>query len=114
MAQAARAAAVRPDEMSFAGALQTVNAFVPNLRSARTAEEEARLYAVLLGAITQHRVGNRPDRYEPRAVKRRPKNFPKLKEPRAQARRRLTERAKPSGKKRKGLRQCHSQFTPIP
>jgi hypothetical protein len=100
MAQAARAAAVRPDEVSFAGALQTVNAFLPNLRSAGTEEEAARLLAVLLGAIAQHRVGNRPDRYEPRAVKRRPKNFPKLKEPRAQARRRLTERAKPSGKKR--------------
>jgi hypothetical protein len=99
MAQAARAA-VRPDEVSFAGALQTVNAFLPNLRSARTEEEAARLLAVLLGAIAQHRVGNRLDRYEPRAVKRRPKNFPKLKEPRAQARRRLTEKAKPSGKKR--------------
>jgi hypothetical protein len=100
MAQAARAAGVRPDEVSFTGALQTVNAFLPNLRSARTPEEVTRLCLVLLGAIAQHRVGNRPDRYEPRAVKRRPKNFPKLKEPRAQARRRLAEGAKRSGKKR--------------
>jgi hypothetical protein len=100
MAQAARAAGVRPDELSFAGALQTVNAFLPHLRAARTAEEAARLCAALLGAIAQHRVGNRPDRYEPRAVKRRPKNFPKLKEPRAAARRRLAEGAKRSGKKR--------------
>jgi hypothetical protein len=100
MAQAARAAGVRPDEVSFAGALQTVNAFLPNLRTARTAEEAARLCAVLLAAIAQHRVGNRPDRYEPRAVKRRPKNFPKLKEPRADARRRLLKGAKRAGKKR--------------
>jgi hypothetical protein len=100
MAQAARAAGVRPDAVSFAGALQTVNAFLPNLRAARTAEEAARLCAVLLGAIAQHRVGNRPDRYEPRAVKRRPKNFPRLKEPRADARRRLLKGAKRAGKKR--------------
>jgi hypothetical protein len=99
MAQAARAAGVRPDEVSFTGALQTVNAFLPNLRSARTPEEAARLCAVLLGAIAQHRVGNRPDRYEPRAVKRRPKKFPRLKEPRADPRRRLREGAKRSGKK---------------
>jgi len=100
MAQAARAARVRPDELSFTGALQTVNAFLPNLRSAPTEEEVRRLCVVLLGAIAQHRVGNRPDRYEPRAVKRRPKNFPRLKEPRADARRRLAKGAKRSGKKR--------------
>jgi hypothetical protein len=100
MAQAARATRVRPDEVSFTGALQTVNAFLPNLRSARTAEEVTRLCLVLLEAIAQHRVGNRPDRYEPRAVKRRPKKFPRLKEPRAEARRRLREGVKRSGKKR--------------
>jgi hypothetical protein len=100
MAQAARAARVRPDEVSFTGALQTVNAFLPNLRSARTAEEVVWLCLVLLGAIAQHRVGHRPDRYEPRAVKRRPKKFPRLQEPRAEAQRRLREGAKRSGKKR--------------
>ena len=73
---------------------------LPNLRSARTAEEVTRLCLVLLGAIAQHRVGNRPDRYEPRAVKRRPKKFPRLQEPRAEARRRLREGAKRSGNKR--------------
>jgi hypothetical protein len=100
MAQAARAAQVRPDELSFTGALQTVNAFLPNLRSAPTAEEVTRLCLGMLGAIAQHRVGNRPDRYEPRAVKRRPKKFPRLREPRAEARRRLRHGAKRSGKKR--------------
>jgi hypothetical protein len=44
--------------------------------------------------------GNRPDRIEPRAVKRRPKNNPWLNEPRAQARRRLQEGASRKGKKR--------------
>jgi hypothetical protein len=100
MAQGARAAGVRPDEVSFAGALQTVNAFLPHLRTARTEAEAAGLCAALLAAVAQHRVGDRPDRYEPRAIKRRPKNFPRLKEPRAQARRRCCEKAKDAGKKR--------------
>jgi len=100
MAQAALLAEVRPDAVSFAGALQTLNAFLPHLRSARTDEEAARLWGVLLGAIGSHRVGDRPNRYEPRAVKRRPKKYPRLKEPRAAARRRLAQGAKRVGKKR--------------
>jgi hypothetical protein len=99
MAQAARAAQVRPDELSFAGALQAVNAFLPHLRTAETPEEAAGLCAALIVAVARHRVGNRPDRYEPRAVKRRPKKFPKLKGPRPEARRRLAKGAKHSGKK---------------
>jgi hypothetical protein len=100
MAAAARAAAVRPEEVSFAGALQTLNAFTPQLRAAATAEAWERLWRAMLEAIGSHRVGDRPDRVEPRAVKRRPKNFPKLKEPREQARRKLMKGAKRVGKKR--------------
>lgn len=36
-------------------------------------------------AIAQHRVGDRPDRYEPRARKRRYDNFKHLQRPRAEA-----------------------------
>ena len=100
MAQAAAAASVRPDELSFAGALQMLNAFLPQLRTAASEEVALRLWLVLLAAIASHRVGDRPDRYEPRAIKRRPKNYPRLKEPRAQARQRLRQRAKRGGKKR--------------
>ena len=100
MAQAAVVAGVRPDEVSFSGALQALNAFLPSLRAAATAAEAARRWQVLLEAIGSHRVGNRPDRYEPRAKKRRPKRYPRLKEPRAAARRRLAEGATHSGKKR--------------
>jgi hypothetical protein len=39
MAEAAVQAGVRPEEVSFAGALQSVNAFLPHLRMARTEEE---------------------------------------------------------------------------
>jgi putative transposase len=101
MAEAALTTAGRPDELSFKGALQTINAFLPHLRQAQTQEEAERLWQVLLRAIGTHVVGNRPDRYEPRKRKRRPKNYPRLKEPRAEARRRMRQRsARRSGKKR--------------
>jgi len=99
MVQAARAAAVRADEVSFTGALQTVNAFLPEMRAVQTADDARVLWEVLLWAVGEHRVGNRPNRYEPRAVKRRPKKFPHLREPRATARRRC-RRAKRVGRKR--------------
>ena len=100
LAQAAAAAGVRADAVSFTGALQTVNAFLPEMRAAQTAEEARVLWEVLLWAVAEHRVGDRPDRYEPRAVKRRPKNFPRLSEPRAAARRRLRRRVKRARRKR--------------
>jgi Transposase DDE domain len=100
MVRAAAAAGVRADEVSFTGALQTLNAFLPEMRAVQTAEEAQVLWEVLLWAVGEHRVGNRPDRYEPRAVKRRPKNFPRLSEPREKARRRLRRRAKSAGRKR--------------
>jgi len=40
-------------------------------------------------AIAYHRVGGRPDRVEPRVVKRRPKAYPRMQVPRKIARKRL-------------------------
>jgi hypothetical protein len=100
LVEAAVQRGVRPDELSFAGALQHINAFLPQLRTAPTAPEWWRLWQAMVTAVAGHGVGDRPDRYEPRAVKRRPKNYPRLQEPRAQARRRLWEGAKRLGKKR--------------
>jgi hypothetical protein len=100
MAEAAVAAGVRADAVSFTGAVQTVNAFLPAIRAARTAAEAQGLWAVLRRAVGEHRVGNRPDRYEPRAVRRRPKHYPHLREPRAAARRRWRRRARRGGRKR--------------
>jgi Transposase DDE domain len=99
MAQAAAAAGARAEEVSFTGAVQALNAFWPELRALGNAAEAQALWGVLLWAVGQHRVGGRPDRYEPRAVKRRPKNFPRLSQPREAARRRL-RRAKPARRKR--------------
>jgi len=100
MVEAAVAAGVRADAVSFTGALQTVNAFLPEMRAAPTAEDARVLWEVLVWAVGGHRVGNRPDRYEPRAVKRRPKNFPRLSQPREAARRRLRGGTKRARRKR--------------
>jgi hypothetical protein len=100
MVQAAQQAQVRPDELSFAGALQAVNAFLPKLEGARSPAEVARLGTALVGVIASHRVGDRPDRVEPRAVKRRRKSYPRLRVPRREAQRRLKQDATPKGKKR--------------
>jgi hypothetical protein len=78
-----RAKGVKPRSPSFKGAVHTVRAF-----------EEANLYDPtrieadlprLLPLIGKKRVGNRPNRYDPRAVKRRPKPHPLLTMPRKKA-----------------------------
>jgi len=89
MAQAARASGLKPRQVSFKGALQTINAFWPLLKVARSEAEALRLWLVMIWAMGQHEVGDRPDRYEPRKVKRRPKNYDRLNEPRAKAKKRL-------------------------
>jgi hypothetical protein len=85
MCQAAQHFELKPWTISFKGALQTLNAFALPLltcargRLAETIEE-------MLLAIARHAVGNRPNRVEPRRVKRRPKPHKLLNKPRAIAR----------------------------
>jgi Transposase DDE domain len=85
MAQAALALGAAPRDLSFKGALQSLTAFAERLLTAApdTAEE---LREWLLLAIGSHLVGGRPDRVEPRARKRRPKDYPHLHRPRHEAR----------------------------
>ena len=85
MAEAARAAEVKPRRLSFKGSLHTVRAFeeVHLYDPARIVADLPRL----LSLIGKKRVGDRPDRSEPRAVKRRPKPHPLLRMPRAKAKR---------------------------
>lgn len=90
MAQAALQHHVLPRLLSFEGARQTLEAFRGLLLQA-SAQELPQVVAHLLAAIASHRVGDRPDRYEPRVRKRRPKEFPLLKIPRREARRRLAQ-----------------------
>jgi hypothetical protein len=85
MARAAQEAKLLPLQLSFKGAVQAVNAFagVPWPGKVRDLEE---VWRRLREIVVCHRVGDRPNRYEPRARKRRPKNYRLLNEPRDQAR----------------------------
>jgi hypothetical protein len=91
MAEAASGKGLEPWEISFTGAMQTVNEFAPVLRAARAGRVEA-ILRELFHAVGQHRVGQRPDRVEPRAKKRRPKAHKYMNEPRADSRKRLEKR----------------------
>ncbi len=85
MAQAAQKRHVKPREVSFAAAVQTVSAFRWLLLL--LGEEKMPTAAeALLVAVGTHKVGNRPGRCEPRKTKRRPKSYPRLMKPRAQER----------------------------
>src|SRR5262249_29339676 len=84
MAQAAQEHGVLPRELSFKGALQTLLAFAPHVVAARRCEWSA-LAEQLRAALAQHRVADRPDRYEPRARKRRYDNYQHLLIPRDKA-----------------------------
>lgn len=85
MAQAADQHGLAPRTISFKGTLQTLIAFQPRWDNASTTQF-LHLHQKLLAAIATHRVGDRPDRFEPRKRKRRPKPYPLLTQPRAQAR----------------------------
>ena len=87
MAEAAAGARCAPRELSFAGAVQAVWAFGAWGACARSRTTDAR--RGLLAMVGCQRVGDRPNRVEPRARKRRPKHGALLTIPRGQARARL-------------------------
>ena len=89
LAQAALVGEVTPRQLSFAGAVQTLNAF-RWLLALGTGDDPGRLLRALLLAVATHRVGNRPGRVEPREVKRRHKGKLMTK-PRAQRRAELLQ-----------------------
>lgn len=85
MAAGCKAHAGAPHRVSFKGALQTLLAFAEGLREG-TRERRRFLWGLMLRAVAADGVGHRPDRVEPRAVKRRPKPYPLLMVPRDEAR----------------------------
>src|SRR5262249_9984845 len=85
LAQAALVGEVTPRQLSFAGAVQTLNAFRWLLTAGGGDGAAAWGVPALLVAVATHHVGNRPGRVEPRAVKRRQK-VKLLTKPRAQRR----------------------------
>jgi Transposase DDE domain len=92
MAQAALGHGVMPRQVSLQGTRQTLAAF-DSLLAQRPSTARAHIVHIVLSAIASHRVGTRPDRYEPRACKRRPKPYPLLRVPRQHARARLATAA---------------------
>jgi hypothetical protein len=93
MAQAAARRDIEPRSISFTGAMRTLEAFQPLLEfgAAQDAAGGLRLYQDLLDAIATHRVGDRPDRYEPRLKKRRRNNYDWLTKPRAAMKRKMAK-----------------------
>ena len=88
MAEAAHRRGVQPRSLSFQGARQVVQNYRAEMATASAARAEE-LRADALVAIAGERVGDRPDRYEPRARKRREKMYPRLQVTRRVARKRL-------------------------
>ena len=91
MLQAAAASDRSPRQLSFTAAMQKIAAcwmVLPHLA------EDGRLALITrhLSGLLKHRVGHRPNRIEPRAIKRRPKPHKLLTKPRPQARPQLLAR----------------------
>lgn len=91
MLQSARSADVLPRTLSFRHTLQL---WLTWTRSA--VFTDAGNVDHLLAFVAQQRVGNRPGRIEPRAVKRRPKAFSLLTQPRPQARQKVRQNGQPA------------------
>lgn len=85
MAVAAFRAGVEPWTVSFKGTMQTTNHLLPVLSASVSTADWCE---ALLEAIATHVVGDRPDRFEPRVKKRRPKPYKLMREPRDNYKRR--------------------------
>lgn len=86
MATAALECEVPPWCISFKGTLQTLQAFLPMVLFVSDLDGWCQ---TLLAAIASHTVNDRPDRYEPRVVKRRSKKYKYMREPRQNYRNRM-------------------------
>lgn len=79
MCEAAIKGKVQPWQLSFKNTMQTLNEMLPILSSI---DHHSRLSNLMLDCCLKHVVGNRPDRMEPRVVKRRPKSYTFMTRPR--------------------------------
>ncbi|MCY3012634.1 MAG: IS4/IS5 family transposase, partial [Planctomycetota bacterium] len=70
---------VEPWQISFKNTMQTLNEMFPILS---VIDDYESFYDTLLTCCLNHVVGNCPDRYEPRVVKRRPKSHKLMTKPR--------------------------------
>jgi len=84
MAEAARVQEAPLDRLSFKGTLDAVRQYSTAIARARSRQLRRQLWQDLLLNLVRDVVPWRPNRREPRAVKRRPKDFPLLNRPRRQ------------------------------
>jgi len=77
MLEAAREHRVDPVQLSFVHALRAILVFAPALAS-EPLWKLPEIYAEMLRQIAAHRVPDRPDRHEPRAVRRKKDHYPTL------------------------------------
>lgn len=89
MGEAAKPEGIALRRLSFAAARRTNVVFQETLRHCPTRHHRASARCLMLMSITYWRIPDRPDRLEPRAVKRRPKPQPLLSVTRATARQQL-------------------------
>ena len=84
IAQAASKHDREPRSISFKGTVQTLEAFQPviSILGDRSKGVRMVLYQQLLDAIAIHQVADRPNRFEPRLRKNRPKHYAFLRKPR--------------------------------
>jgi len=88
MGQAALHCHVPLERLSFKGTLDTTRQYGQALSRIPPSHRRRRraLYAEMLARIASDPVPERPDRYEPRCQKRRPKPYPFMTRPRSQMR----------------------------
>ena len=86
--EASRQHGVDPLALSFQATIQHVSSFSSLLAHA-TKQQGSYEYTQLIYLVSTEKLPYRPNRVEPRAVKRRPKAYPRLKAPRKQVKRKL-------------------------
>ena len=93
MAQAATKHDVLPRTISFKATIQTMEAFQPLLafHSLYCKPILGQLFQLVIDIIVANRVANRPDRFEPRRKKRRPKPYDRLMKPSSEMKRQMLQ-----------------------
>ena len=107
------------DRMSFKGTVDSVRQFSLAIAQARSKKKQNQLIVELLEVIARDQVPDRPDRIEPRAVKRRPKAYQLLNRPRqahegnSPSQQIPQNLIRPTPVKTASLSKCHSVLTPL-
>ncbi len=96
MAQAATKHEILPRTISFKGTLQFLEEFqrLIDYQEHRGSDHRMMLYGQLLDSVASQRVADRPDRFEPRLLKRRPKHYAFLRKPRNVIKSEMTKRVR--------------------